>query len=392
MSGKKSLFMLKCQNYFLFSSGAIVTAYLPVYFNQVGLTTKEIGMILGVGPFVSIFSQPLWGIIADRNQSTKRTILLLIICSSFCSISLFFSKAFYPVFISMALFTFFSSPINPLTENENVNTALSEGIHYGSIRAWGSAGFSLAAFGLGPIFALIGLSRMVYVYLAFMLLIFICSKQLKESPIINRIDFRKMAGLFKNRALFHFLLLVTIVAIPHRLNDIWLGIYLTKLGASTRQIGIAWMLAAGSEMLAFFILMGRIERYNPLVLIFIASFLYALRWYLCSLVHSIEVLLLLQTMHAVTFALFYATCLRFITELVPMEMKATGQGVFSAVFGGVCGILGSLLGGWIMASYSGAFMYQICAVLSLFAGIYALGYMKLYRRREMSLHESMKLS
>ncbi|MEW9669347.1 MFS transporter [Ammoniphilus sp. 3BR4] len=371
MPKANSILFLKGQNFFFFASLAIIVTYLPLYFKEIGLRANEIGFILAIGPFISIVGQPFWGIVADRTGSIKRTVLLLTICTSLLWLGVFWGKSFYVIFFFMAFFMFFMTSIGPLTESLNVHMAMTHGVNYGSIRAWGSIGFSLSAVGIGAILSVIGLSSMAILYIAFMILIIVFSRRTEEISNTNRnkMEIRDIQILLKNGPFLKFLLLVMIVAIPHRLNDNWLGIYLSQLGASNQMVGAAWMLSAGAETIVFLFFSSKLENYQPKVLLLVSTLLYSLRWFLYSLVSSPGVLLLFQTFHAITFAIFFSTCLRYLAQLVPERLSATGQGLFASVFGGVSGILGSLLGGWMMEAFNGSMMYRFAAFLSLLGAV-----------------------
>jgi len=48
-----------------FAAGAITTAYLPVWFADQGLTSAEIGQVLGLGSLLRVLTVPGWGWLAD---------------------------------------------------------------------------------------------------------------------------------------------------------------------------------------------------------------------------------------------------------------------------------------------------------------------------------------
>ena len=68
--------LLKGYNFLFFGLLALFIPFLPVYLGEQGLSTSEIGIIIGTGGFVTLFAQPLWGFISDNYFS--RLILQLI--------------------------------------------------------------------------------------------------------------------------------------------------------------------------------------------------------------------------------------------------------------------------------------------------------------------------
>ncbi|WP_372629934.1 MFS transporter [Cohnella sp.] len=62
---------LRVFNFLYFAMFALFLSFLPVYAAKVGISGTHIGFVLGVGSFVSIVSQPLWGMVSDRTKTIK---------------------------------------------------------------------------------------------------------------------------------------------------------------------------------------------------------------------------------------------------------------------------------------------------------------------------------
>ncbi len=375
-SNEKSLIYIRGQNFFFWASYCIILSYLPLYFHERGLNTKEIGFILAAGPLVSIFAQPFWGIVADRINSIRRTILMLTLCSTVLCVGVFMAKGFYPTFFLMALLMFFFTSIMPLNDSMNVKISVYHKVSFSSLRAWGSVGFAVASLGLGYLLIMIELSQLIYVYVFFMALIFFFSYQTFE-PIQkgNKFERKDIYVLLKNGKFIMFLVFVLIVSIPHQLNLNLLTIYLSTLGASKQIIGLSWMTAAGMEGLVFLAFGKILERYKPLPILIAASCLYSLRWFLYFSIPSPEIIVIMQILQAFTFTLLLSASVRYMAEIIPAKLRATGQALFSAVFAGIAGVIGNFGGGWAMYAYGGQTVYKWGTVLSLIGCVYAIFYM-----------------
>ncbi|WP_445491505.1 MFS transporter [Niallia sp. 03133] len=375
-SNEKSLIYIRGQNFFFWASYCIILSYLPLYFHERGLNTKEIGFILAVGPLVSIFAQPFWGIVADRINSIRRTILLLASCSTVLCTGVFIANGFYPIFFLIALLMFFFTSIMPLNDSMNVKISVYHKVSYSTIRAWGSIGFAVASIGLGYLLIIIDLSQLIYVYVFLMTLIFFFAYQTFE-PVQkgNKFERKDLYILLKNSKFLMFLVFVLIVSIPHQLNLSLLTTYLSSLGASKQIIGLSWMTAGVMEGLVFLTFGKILDRYKPLPILVAASFLYALRWFLYFSIQSPEIIAILQILQAFTFTLLLSASVRYMAEIIPAKLRATGQALFSAVFAGIAGVIGNLAGGWAMYAYGGQTVYKWGSVLSLIAGVYAFLYM-----------------
>lgn len=372
----KSLIYMKGQNFFFWASFCIILSYLPLYFRENGLNTKEIGLILAVGPLVSIFAQPFWGIVADRINSTRRTILLLTLCSTGLFVGVFMAKGFYASLFLMALLMFFYSSIMPLNDSLNVKISAQNNVSYSTIRAWGSIGYAVASLGLGYLLIIIHLFQLMYVFIALMILIFFFVYRIEE-PMQkgSKFEGKDIRILLKNSKFLLFLLFVLIISIPHQLNLNLLTTYLSMLGASKQIIGLSWMTAAAMEGLVFLTFGKLLDRYKPLPILAAASFMYALRWFLYFSIPSPVIIAILQIFQAFTFTLFLSASVRYMAEIIPPKLRATGQGLFAAVFLGIAGAIGNMAGGWAMYAYGGPTVYKWGAVLSIIGGFYVLLYM-----------------
>ncbi|HEY4553846.1 MAG TPA: MFS transporter [Bacillaceae bacterium] len=338
---------------------SLTVAFLPLLFRYKGMSSGEIGLLLSVGPFVAIFAQPLWGVISDRRQTVKKMILLLLAASLIVSTGVFLGGTFSFLFIAMGLFHFFMSPIQPLTDSLATTYAAENNVNYGSIRLWGSLGFSVAAFVIGLVVGQIGIGKIGFVYAGIMILSIAISFLLADSSGKKTpVSLDAIKGTLKNPYYTLFLGAALLLSIPHRMNDSLLGLYMSELGASEGQIGAAWTLAALSEAVVIGVMFILMKRFHLLKLIMFAGLLYSLRWMLYSFASEPGILVLLQAMHSLTFAIFIVASVQYVATVVPTEMLATGQAVFFAIFSGVAGIIGSSAGGYFMDAMGASFVYR----------------------------------
>ncbi len=99
----KQLWLVRCLIASHYSTGALLTPYLPLYFSSRGFTPIEIGLFMMLGPFTAMFAQPFWGYISDRLKTVKNVIVILWILSVLSSIMLFLSEGFAMTLLSVSL-------------------------------------------------------------------------------------------------------------------------------------------------------------------------------------------------------------------------------------------------------------------------------------------------
>jgi PPP family 3-phenylpropionic acid transporter len=356
---------------------AVLLPYLPVYFGLQGYSSVQIGWLMNIGPFVAVFAQPVWGYLSDKYQSIKGIIGLLWALTILSSIGLFLAGNFASALLFVMLVYFFMYPSIPLLDSLIVKSIRGTGASYGSVRLWGSAGFMTSALLSGYALTLAGgIDRIGYVFWTLWVIPFFClfflrdEKQDGAGAAIRLHDF---GILFRNRMLVWFLILVLMLAIPHRINDVMLTLHLAELGASDSVLGVAWAVAALGELIAFALFGKYLRRFHELAVIGFAAVLYTIRWLATVWIDDPAMVVALQFSHLVTFALFWMAAIQYIVRIVPPELSSTGQSLISAVFLGLSGLLGGVLGGWFRQEWGGDGMFYFCSALSLFAAVLILG-------------------
>ncbi|WP_062105270.1 MFS transporter [Bacillus niameyensis] len=353
-------------NFFYYWTVSIINAFLPLLFRYKGMSPAEIGVVLAVGPIVAIFSQPLWGVISDKKRTIKKVIVLLLITTFIVSFGVFFSPSMSFLIVFMMIFHFFMSPIQPLLDSLSTKFAKDNGVSYGSIRVWGSIGFATASLILGIIIGKVGIQYLWIIYSLIIFCVLLISLKLTDSEANRKpLTLKGFQKAFSNSRLLGVLIAVLFIAIPHRMNDGLLGIYLQSLGASEGKIGLAWTFSALSEAPVVAIMYVLMRKIPLLALISMAGCFYTLRWFLYSILTDPLMIIMSQAMHSVTFAIFMVATLQYIAQIIPEEMLATGQTAYYATFSGLASIIGSSLGGYFMQYYGGNFIYKMGAVSAL---------------------------
>jgi len=373
----KQLWIVKGLCALYYSSNAVLLPYLPLYFSAKGFSASQIGMLMVIGPFVAVFAQPVWGYISDRLQTVKWVVGALWGCGVVSSIGLFYMDGFPAKLTFVTLLYFFLMPTQPLLDALTIRTAEEAGISYGSIRMWGSLGFAAAAVIVGGLLVTIGgVENLKWIYWGIWVSPFLLICFLKDvKTTVPPVTFRTLTSVMRNGPFLWFLLFVLIMTLPHRMNDFFLGLYMSDLGASEQMVGLAWAIAALAEGFAFGVFYRLLNKVHDLALLGIVSILYVARWVLYGLAGDPTLLLILQASHAVTFAMFWMAAVSHSVRAVPVEMRSTGQAVLSAVFIGLSGLGAGVLGGELQERGGYEAAYYIGAVL---AGIGAAGFLSLH--------------
>ncbi|MEK4538027.1 MFS transporter [Peribacillus sp. FSL K6-1552] len=378
----KALRLLKSFNFLYFGLLAIFIPFLPVYLADQGLRPAQIGFIIGTGGFVTLITQPLWGMISDKTRTIRKVLLLLIFFSSVIGYFLYDSSSYLQLILFAMLLYFFLMPIDPLTESLNFTIAEKSGISYGSIRTYGALGYAVISLITGYVMSYFGANSLALLFAVIGLISFIVSWMMPDAPVSGKpVSLKSLKHFFSNKETLLFLLLVFICAVPARMNDTFLGVYIRELGGSAKLVGLTWFLAAGSEIVVFALSFWWLRKGKEIIIISFAAAFFFIRYFVSAWITDPHLLAYLQVMQLLTFPIFYSAAIQYLYRIVPVEWRATGQTVLALLFFGVSGIIASYIGGAIYGAFGGKTLYLFISSISFIGMVFALVLYRIYGKR-----------
>lgn len=378
----KALRLLKSFNFLYFGLLAIFIPFLPVYLADQGLRPAQIGFIIGTGGFVTLITQPLWGMISDKTRTIRKVLLLLIFFSSVIGYFLYDSSSYLQLILFAMLLYFFLMPIDPLTESLNFTIAEKSGISYGSIRTYGALGYAVISLITGYVMSYFGANSLAFLFAGIGLISFIISWMMPDAPVSGKpVTLNSLKHFFSNKETLLFLLLVFICAVPARMNDTFLGVYIRELGGSAKLVGLTWFLAAGSEIVVFALSFWWLRKGKEIIIISFAAAFFFIRYFVSAWITDPHLLAYLQVLQILTFPIFYSAAIQYLYRIVPVEWRATGQTVLALLFFGVSGIIASYVGGSIYEAFGGKTLYLFISSISFIGMVFALVLYRIYGTR-----------
>jgi len=358
-------------NFGYFSLFAIFLAFLPVYLSSRGISETGIGLLMGAGGIVGLVSQPLWGVVSDKRRTIKKVLILLLALSIGVGFATFQLTSLWALAIGVGLMYFLFMPTDPLMESLNFQVSQKIGVPYGSVRMFGAIGYATASFAVGIATDAFGLDAMAFLFAGYGLATLLIALRADDAPAPSKpLRWADLQRFLSRRESLAFFLLVLLVAVPHRTNDLFVGIHITALGGDYRTVGITWFVMTIAEV-AFFGLAHRfVKPGRELGVIAFAAVLYVLRFALTSAADHPLAVVLLQLLQGVTFVLFYTASIQHLYSIVPEPWRATGQTILAVLFFGVSGIAASFLGGWIFDAFGGETLYRGMAAISAIGAVY----------------------
>lgn len=350
----------------LYASFAVNSFYLPLYFQYKGLSTHEIGMAMAAGALASIFGQPFWGLVSDRYKTIKKVLVPLVFCGLVVSAPLFLSNTAILIILFMILSMFFFSSAGPLADSLVMKFAYENNRSFGSIRLWGEVGVGIGALLIGMAIEWTGMGYLYGMFAFLVVMALLSMYGLPDAkPHAIPVTKQSLKRLFATRPFLLYLLLMLIVAVPHRMNDVMMVLFLSELGASESLTGTAWTVATMCAVPTMAALGFLIRKYGELPLVIVAVFCYAIRWFVYSFATEPIDIIFAQSFHLLTFPVVFVASVQFVFKIVPDELKSTGQTIFTSVFFGIGGIIGNASGGWIMQTFGAKSMYLTGSVMSI---------------------------
>ncbi|HLN60580.1 MAG TPA: MFS transporter [Symbiobacteriaceae bacterium] len=346
--------------FFLFGAVGALSPYQSLYYQQMGLSGTEISWLMSVTPILVFISQPIFGPLTDRSGHRGQMLArLLVVVAATCAL-VALGHSFWTMLPLVALWSFFSSVLVPIGDSIALGEVVRKGGDYSRIRLWGSIGFLIVSYLTGYLYKLIDLRWMFLVYAALMLIAWYYARRLPaEGVSAPKSVWSGVAGLLKNKLLLAFLLCSSIVWMSQAAHSTFYSVRMAEIGGASETVGLAYSLAALMEVPVWMVL-GRItRRTGPLPLLAFASIMYGIRWQLVAVVTVPGVLVAMQVMQAVTFALFMTTAIVFVGQQTPPELRASGQALLSLVQGGIATVIGTRGAGYIVDTYGTAQLYKV---------------------------------
>lgn len=303
MTDGKQRVLAKSFTFSFYTMMAIISSFLPLYFDSVGYSKVQIGMLYAIGPMIGIVSNLLWGYWSDKRGTIRQVMLLLLLGQLIMAPIVFHLHAFGALYACMAAFFFFQQPMNSLNDSQLLLITSQNGRSYASYRVFGSIGFAAASLGFGLILKQTGTSWTQYLAYASVLSslsIMLLMKDVRgDTGRFKPAEFRTMARIVSSSKMLRFLALIFMMSLATRMNDGFLAIYLRQLHASDAVVGYAWTASSLSEIPMFFFLSKYGHKFKELPLLALASVMYAVRFLLMSFIADPSWVVVIQTMHRV---------------------------------------------------------------------------------------------
>ncbi len=352
----------------------LLLPYFPVYLADLGFNELWVGIFIATLAAAKIFSPPLAGLFLEKYHINTRTFLCLAagLATLFASL-LMADLNLLSMFIIILCFGLFWAAILPLTDSLSLIVAEVSIIDYGRLRVWGSIGFVLASF-LGGWY-IVGDNIHVFPWFLCVLLLLTCLAAI-AFPDINTLhqhpsQQQHITTPRNPQALYWLLLTGFCMQASHGAYYGFFSLYMLDLGYSGSDIGLFWILGVLAEIILMWFWSKPIQRASPVLLLNICLILAAIRWLGLALSTSLAAIIVLQLLHAASFAAFHIAAVAWVRTFAGHAQQTSAQGWYSSLGFGLGSTVGILLCGYVAKEqgYASAFLW--CSGMALL-GVFAV--------------------
>lgn len=326
------------QNFFTFfmTWGIFLPYWTGYLITGKGLTVAEASYIMSFGLVARGFSTLFIFPYISRKWSSKR-VLDFLAAGAFISAFLYIpANSLTTILIVTLIFSVFYPALMPALDSIAGQLVQHGQLHYGKSRSYGSTGFVVMVLIISIVTANFGDGSILWLMLVGLAILLILNARpapavLLETPKLLSSNKFTIKDLLKVKYFPIVLLIGILLQGAHASYYNYGYIYLQELGVEKYYIGFIINIGVLFEIL-FFAKADRIfGNWKPGSLLILAATGSTVRWLLVSLIPSVPVFVISQSLHALSFAMAHFAVVLFFTQHLPKEQMPNAQGMYGAL-------------------------------------------------------------
>lgn len=349
-----------------FAAAAFLQPFIILYFQELGFSGAQIGLLAGITPLVMMVGYPLWTGLADAKMRHKLIMSLTILVSVVTAVIFPLIKSFALLIPTIFIYALFAAPIISFADSATMAMLGDKKDMYGRVRMGGTFGWGLVAPLAGMIIERYGTRWAFWGYSVIMVFtLLICQWFTFGQSVERELMQSNVRKVLTDRRWVLFLCLMFLGGVAFTVVNSYLFPYMEELEISRSTMGIALTIATFSELPVLFFSNYLIDRFKARGLLFIGMFITGLRLLLYALLNFQSGILVFQLLSGLTFPLVWVGAVSYANEIAPEGMKATAQGLLGAVMFGFGGAAGGAVGGLLLGSIGGQAMFLVISIVVL---------------------------
>ncbi len=346
--------------FFLMGALGIFFPYYSLYLSEtVGLDATHTGIVMGVMPLAGMFTQPLWGQLADRTGSRTAVLVVLSFGTAAGFVSLMFVDSFVGIVAAtafMAIFLVSTVPMFVAVSMASLGTNASR--HFGYYRVWGTIGYLAAVWSFPRLLESVrangsaDLEIMLPVTAALYATVGLLSFALPtEGAVATRAVRGDWRILLRHKPFVRFLGFLFCVYLFQQGPMALFPLFVLDLGGSTEMVSRMWIVMVLLEIPLIPLAGMGLARIGARGLLAVGVFAGGLRWLASGLATDLETIYAVQILHGITVTGIIIGAPLYVELVVPERLRSTGQALISTVGISLGGLLSNVGTGWIMQTF-----------------------------------------
>lgn len=270
--------------------------------------------------------------------------------------------------------------VSPLVEGLASLFLREENIDYGKARTYGSLGFTVIGIIIGGILGYVGNEALYYIliFLVALYLVFMFLPQPKlvknlnlEEPDTKKEKESLYSWVLKDRNAILLIITVFLYQLSHTAYNNYNALYLESMNISAKWLsGVILNVSVIAEIIFFIFSKRLVKRIKPKNLMIFAGICAIIRWGALAMFHNIYVFTIMQTFHAITFAVAHIAFILILNKDYNNKEIIDMQNLYTAI----CFQLSMAIGLYIMGAIwdiSTSYVFYASAIIAALGTIVA---------------------
>lgn len=369
-------------NYFL--QFLVTGTFLPfwmVYLTSVkNLSVLEASSIFSMLYFARVISGIFLSPYLIKKYNLNITMKLSVASGLILAVSYGFTNEKILLGIITFLFGLIYFMISPLVEGLASLFLREENIDYGKARTYGSLGYTVVGIFIGGVLGYVGNGALYYI-LIFLVALYLVFMFLPQPKLVKNLNLDNNSNNDKKESLYSWvlkdrnaiLLIATIFLyqLSHTAYNNYNAIYLESMNISAKWLsGVILNVSVIAEIIFFIFSKRLVDEIKPKNLLVFAGVCAVIRWAALATFHNIYVFTVMQTFHAITFAVAHIAFILMLNRDYNNKEIIDMQNLYTAI----CFQLSMAVGLYIMGALwdiSTSYVFYASAIIAAIGTVVA---------------------
>ena len=270
--------------------------------------------------------------------------------------------------------------VSPLVEGLASLFLREENIDYGKARTYGSLGFTVIGIIIGGILGYVGNEALYYI-LIFLVALYLVFMFLPQPKLVKNLSFEEpntkkekeslYSWVLKDRNAILLIITVFLYQLSHTAYNNYNALYLESMNISAKWLsGIILNVSVIAEIIFFIFSKRLVKRIKPKNLMIFAGVCAIIRWGALAMFHNIYIFTIMQTFHAITFAVAHIAFILILNKDYNNKEIIDMQNLYTAI----CFQLSMAIGLYIMGALwdiSTSYVFYASAIIAAIGTVVA---------------------